>query len=54
MPSNIIRINCAKELTWVVPDSKMEQVIKLLNRVGDKEIISDTASSPCLQIDCPA
>lgn len=37
MPSNIIQINGSKELTWIVPDSKMEEIIKKLNKCGDKD-----------------
>lgn len=41
MPSNVIQINtvCKVEdddLAWVVPDSKMEELIALLNKIGDK------------------
>ena len=36
MASNAISINGSSEMTWIVPDSKMEQVIELLNTVGIK------------------
>ena len=57
MPSNIITINRCRELEWVIPDSKMEKVISVLDEYGDKfqgSISSDTSSSPDLQIDCRA
>ncbi len=51
MPSNIIQINSDNELTWIVGDSKMDDLITLLNKIGDKEeIISDVSSSPYLRI----
>jgi len=37
MPSNVIQINSFKKLTWIVPDSKMKKVIKILDKCGDKE-----------------
>ena len=37
MPSNIIQINSTEELTWVIPDSKMEEIINKLDECGDKE-----------------
>ncbi len=54
MPSNLITINYSEELEWVVPDSQMEKVIALLNKVGDKHfpISCDTSASPCSQSDC--
>ena len=55
MPSNIITINRCRELEWVIPDSKMEEVVAVLEEYGDKfqdSISSDTSSSPDLQIDC--
>lgn len=36
MSSNAISINGSSEMTWIVPDSKMEQVVELLNTVGTK------------------
>ena len=36
MASNAISINGSSEMTWIVPDSKMEQVVELLNTVGTK------------------
>lgn len=52
MPSNIIQINYSKELTWEVGDSKMDDLIAHLNKIGDKEeeIISDVSSLPYSQI----
>jgi len=51
MPSNIIQINSDNELTWVVGDSKMDDLITLLNKIGDKEeIISDVSSLPYSRI----
>ena len=50
MPSNLIVINYSDELTWVVGDSKMDDLITYLDKVGDKEeIISDVSSLPCSQ-----
>ena len=57
MPSNIITINRCRELEWVVPDSKMEKVVAVLDEYGDKfqdSISSDTSSSPDSLIDCQA
>ena len=52
MPSNIIQINYSDQLTWEVGDSKMDDLIAHLNKIGDKEeeIISDVSSSSCSQI----
>ena len=36
MPSNKISINDSSEMTWVIPDSKMEKLIEYLNSVGTK------------------
>lgn len=41
MPANVITINATypikdDDLAWVVPDSKMEELIELLNKIGDK------------------
>lgn len=55
MPSNIITINRCRELELVIPDSKMEKVVAVLDEYGDKfqdSISSDTSSSPDSQIDC--
>lgn len=50
MPSNIIQINYSNELVWEVVDSKMDNLIDYLNKIGDKEkITSDTFSSSCSQ-----
>jgi len=57
MPSNIITINRCRELEWVIPDSKMEEVVAILEEYGDKfqgSISFDTSSSPDSQIDCQA
>lgn len=37
MPSNIIQINGDEKMTWIIPDSKMEEIIKKLDEFGDKE-----------------
>jgi len=37
MPGNIIKINNNDELKWYVGDSKMEELIKFLNKIGFKE-----------------
>jgi hypothetical protein len=54
MPSNVIKINCSDELTWIVPDSQMKKLIAILDKCGDKHkpISSDTSSSTCLQTEC--
>ena len=36
MASNKISINDSSEMTWVVPDSKMEELIEYLNGIGTK------------------
>jgi len=42
MPSNIIQINGSEKMTWIVPDSKMEKLIKVLDKYGDKEVKDKT------------
>lgn len=37
MPANIVKINESKELEWYVGDSKIEEVISLLDKVGFRE-----------------
>ena len=49
MPGNIIQINKAEELEWYVGDSKMEDLIAYLNKIGfpmneDNPTSSDTSS----------
>ena len=49
MPSNIVQINKAEELEWYVGDSKMENLIEYLNKIGfptseDDPTSSDTSS----------
>ena len=48
MPSNIIQINGCEKMTWIIPDSKMDELIKRLDESGDKEeiIFSDVSPSP--------
>ncbi|MCK5012853.1 MAG: hypothetical protein KAS66_03455 [Candidatus Omnitrophica bacterium] len=36
MPSNKISINDSSEMTWIIPDRKMEELIEYLNSVGTK------------------
>ena len=36
MPSNIININVSKELTWIVGDSKMEDLMNYLDEIGER------------------
>ena len=51
MPSNIIQVNNSNELTWVIGDSKMDDLITYLNEIGEKDvIISDVSPSPCSPI----
>ena len=35
MPSNFVTINHTKKLEWIVPDSQIEKVFRLLNECGD-------------------
>ncbi len=50
MPSNIVQVNYSDKLVWEVADSKMDNLIAYLNKIGDKEkITSDTSSSSCSQ-----
>ena len=51
MPSNIVQINENEKMTCIIPDSKMEELIKKLDECGDKEdvISSDVSPSPYLQ-----
>lgn len=37
MPSNIININVSKELTWIVGDSKMEDLMNYLDEIGERK-----------------
>ena len=37
MPSNMIRINGSDDLTWIVVDSKMEDLMKYLDEIGEKD-----------------
>jgi len=41
MPSNLIEINRAKELSWYIGDSQMDKLIEYLDKIGfrttDKE-----------------
>ena len=37
MPGNTVKINNSDDLEWYVGDSKMEQVIALLDEVGIRE-----------------
>ena len=48
MPSNIIQINHSTSLTWIVPDSKMDKIIKLLDRDGEKKKLRVSQISPLL------
>ncbi|MCK4666946.1 hypothetical protein KAU33_09365 [Candidatus Dependentiae bacterium] len=36
MPSNMISINGSDELTWIVVDSEMEELINHLDKIGEK------------------
>lgn len=41
MPANVITINNHDtikddDLAWIVSDSKMEELVELLNKIGDK------------------
>lgn len=51
MPSNIIQINGSEKLTWIIPDSKMEDIIKKLDECGDKERPSEKIIVPQELID---
>jgi len=42
MPGNIIKINNSEDLQWYIGDSKMDKLIKLLNKIGFKEKINVT------------
>jgi len=37
MPGNTIVINNSKELSWYVGDSRMEELIKYLDEIGERE-----------------
>ena len=37
MPGNIIKINNADELEWYVGDTKMEDLIEYLDKIGFRE-----------------
>ena len=49
MPGNIVQINGAEELEWYVGDSRMEELVEYLNRIGfptgEEDTISSDASS---------
>ena len=53
MPSNLITINYSEELEWVIPDSQMEGILLLIDKVGDRHypISSCISPSPCSQTD---
>jgi len=36
MPSNMISINNSDGLTWIVGDSKMDELIEYLDKIGEK------------------
>ena len=36
MALNLVNINGSKELTWIVGDSKMEDMMKYLDDIGEK------------------
>ncbi len=46
MPSNIIQMNGDDKMTWIIPDSKMEEIIKKLDEYGDKEDVISSYVSP--------
>ena len=46
MPSNIIQINGDEKMTRLIPDSKMEELIKKLDECGDKEDVISSDVSP--------
>ena len=45
MPGNIVQINFAKELEWYIGDSKMEELIRYLDKLGFRNSEDDTISS---------
>jgi len=45
MPSNIVKINNAKELEWYVGDSKMKALIIYLDEIGFRTSEDNTTSS---------
>jgi len=51
MPGNLIRINGAEKLTWYVGDSKMEKLIKFLNKTGTQE--QPEAQQEVEELACP-
>ena len=46
MPSNVIQITGDEKMTWIIPDSKMEEIIKKLGECGDREDIISSYVSP--------
>lgn len=36
MPGNIIKINNAEDLQWYVGDSRMDKLVKFLDKIGHK------------------
>ncbi|MCH8035060.1 MAG: hypothetical protein IH950_15060 [Bacteroidetes bacterium] len=48
MPSNIIQMNGNEKMTWIIPDSKMEEIIKKLDECGDKEDVTSSDVSSLL------
>jgi hypothetical protein len=36
MPSHLVTINYSRGLEWLIPDSKMDKLIKILEKYGDK------------------
>ena len=52
MPSDLATINYSRELEWIIPDSKMDKLIEILEEYGDKHndsTSSDASASPCSQ-----
>jgi len=45
MPSNIVQINRAEELEWLVGDSKIEDLIRYLNEISSPTSEADSISS---------
>jgi len=37
MPGNIVKINGSEDLQWYIGDSKMQKLIKHLNKLGHKQ-----------------
>ena len=51
MPGNLISVNDSKDLIWYVGDSKMDKLIKFLDKVGFKRQPKDKSPDPSCSVE---